>query len=49
MAPQCPRRAPIICASALHKSFDCLTHFRVGEAPPDGASAIGSVFLSMAD
>jgi hypothetical protein len=34
---------------ALRRSFDRLTHFRVGEVTLNGASAIGSVALTMTD
>ena len=47
--PDAPWCTPPDSAPALHRSYDHFTHFRVGEGPPDEASAIGSVSLSMTD
>ena len=44
-----PRFASLQREPALHRSCDRPAHFRIGEVPLNGASAIGSVSLSMTD
>jgi hypothetical protein len=44
-----PGFPPLEWEPALHRSCDRLAHFRIGEVPLNGASAIGSVALSLTD